>query len=52
MLVVDTIAQGHSLECASRAVYPPPGEELNAPECIDDGGFAWVQMRPRILERD
>ncbi len=35
-LVLETMAQGHSLECAWNAVFPSPAEMAEAPKCIDD----------------
>ncbi|MBT5320646.1 MAG: hypothetical protein HOL45_12165 [Chloroflexi bacterium] len=35
-LVLKTMAQGHSLECAWKAVFPSATEMLEPPKCIDE----------------
>ncbi len=35
-LVLKTMALGHSLECAWKAVFPSTAEMAEAPKCLDD----------------
>ena len=33
-LIIQTVKQGHTLECARQAIFPKLGEENMAPRCI------------------
>jgi hypothetical protein len=36
-LILRTVEQGHSPNCARQAIFPAPGEERIAPKCICSG---------------
>ena len=49
-LVLETMTQRHSLECAWKAVFPSPSEMAEYPTCIDDTSSATVRAQYSALE--